>query len=47
MEYNNYRTLDPIEPRIAKFVEDQEFYVLRDAKTKIALNVSYTPEGLH
>ncbi|MCB0370625.1 hypothetical protein [Mesotoga prima] len=38
--------MDAIEPRIARFISDQGFYVLRDKATGIALNVSYTPEGL-
>ena len=40
------RKLERIEPRIANFVADQEFYVLRDSLTNKALNVSYTEDGL-
>lgn len=41
-----FTRLDPIEPRIAKFIEDRDLYVLRDKKTGTALNVSYSEDGL-
>lgn len=37
---------EPVAPHIAKFVEDEGFYVLREKRTNKALNVSYNPEGL-
>lgn len=35
-----------LEPRIVTFIADRNMYVLRDARTQMALNVSFTPEGL-
>lgn len=54
MENKNKRTLNSlgeyqypdIEPRIQKFIADQNLVVLRDAVSNVAMNVSYTPEGL-
>ena len=36
-----------IEPRIATFISSNDMYVLRDSTTHVALNVSFSPEGLN
>lgn len=38
--------IEPINPRIKQFIVDRNLYVLRDAKTGNALNVSYSEDGL-
>lgn len=45
MRSHRSSNLDPLEPRISRFISDRKMYVLRDNKGN-ALNSSYTPEGL-
>lgn len=47
MEYKvNIFGLKSLEPRMKGFIGDRNMYVLRDSKTGVALNTSFTEEGL-
>lgn len=45
-EITKFGEISELEPRIAGFIKGRTMYVLRDSKTGIALNTSYSEEGL-